>query len=97
MIYLGISLCILASTFFVDVVFNSGAGLSTIVFSFREAITRENRQDLAVEILFEIDKLRDQKVKYTSKEVPTMEESAEYQVLLEKIEDREKAVDKLLS
>jgi hypothetical protein len=81
----------------VDVVFNSGAGLSTIVFSFREAITRENRQDLAVEILFEIDKLRDQKVKYTSKEVPTMEESAEYQVLLEKIEDREKAVDKLLS
>lgn len=95
--YLGISLTILFSAFFVDLAFNEGHSISNIIFSIRETITREARHDAAVALLADLDRLRDQKTRYISKEVMTMQESAEYQALMEKIEDREKAVDKLLS
>lgn len=95
--YLELSLTILFSAFFVDIAFNSGQSLSNIIFAIKQSVNKEAKHESAVLLLEDLDKLRDQKIKYTSKEVMSMEESAEYQALMEKIEDREKAVDKLLS
>ena len=95
--YLEISLSILFSTFFVDVAFNGGQSLSNIIFAIKQSVNKEAKHEAAVLLLEELDHLREKKEKYIAKEVPTMQDSAEYQVLLEKIEDREKMVDKLLS
>jgi len=95
--YLEISLTILFSAFFVDVAFNDGQSLSNIIFAIKQSINKEAKHEAAVLLLEELDRLREKKEKYISKEVIDLAESAEYQTLLEKIEDREKMVDKLLS
>ena len=95
--YLEISLTILFSAFFVDVAFNGGQSLSNIIFAIKESVNKEVKHEAAVLLLEELDMLRDKKEKYIAKEVINFTESAEYQTLLEKIEDREKMVDKLLS
>jgi predicted Zn-dependent peptidase len=81
----------------VDVAFNDGQSLSNIIFAIKQSINKEAKHEAAVLLLEELDRLREKKEKYISKEVIDLAESAEYQTLLEKIEDREKMVDKLLS
>lgn len=97
MIYILIPISIVALAFALDLNMSDGSGTARIISSFGGIFERESKHDAAVKLLEELDYLRDEKEKYTRKEVLTFEESSEYQCLLEKIEDREKMIDKLIS
>jgi len=92
-----IPITLIALAFFFDLVASEGGGTARIISSFRGVFERETKYDAAIKLLEDLDSLRGEKEKYTRKEVLTFEESSEYQCLLEKIEDREKLIDKLIS
>jgi len=92
-----IPIIIIALAFFFDLAASEGGGTAKIISAFRGVFERESKYVTTVKLLEDLDSLRNEKEKYTRKEVLTFEESSEYQCLLEKIEDREKIIDKIIS